>query len=53
MLAQLRGNPNANGLVTRPELKDDPRIQKLAKLLTSQEVKNHIKDTCNGAVIPV
>jgi D-methionine transport system substrate-binding protein len=53
VLEKAEGNPNANGLVTRPELKDDPRIQKLAKLLTSQEVKNHIRDTYNGAVIPV
>ena len=53
MLEKAEGNPNANGLVTRPELKEDPRIHKLAKLLTSQEVKNHIRDTYNGAVIPV
>jgi D-methionine transport system substrate-binding protein len=53
VLEKAEGNPNANGLVTRPELKDDPRIQKLAKLLTSQDVKNHIRDTYNGAVIPV
>jgi D-methionine transport system substrate-binding protein len=47
------GNPNANGLVTRTDLKDDKRIRELAELLGSQQVKDYIKQTFNGSVIPV
>lgn len=52
-LEQAEGNPNANGLVTRTELKDDKRIRDLAELLASQQVKDYIKQTFNGSVIPV
>lgn len=52
-LEKAEGNPNANGLVTRTELKDDKRIRDLAELLGSQQVKDYIKQTYNGSVIPV
>jgi len=52
-LEKAEGNPNANGLVTRTELKDDKRIRDLAELLASQQVKDYIKQTFNGSVIPV
>ena len=53
VLESAQNNPNANGLVTRAELKDDPRIATLAELLQSQQVKDYIQRTFNGAVIPV
>jgi D-methionine transport system substrate-binding protein len=46
-------NPNADGLVTRTELKSDPRITAPAELLQSQQVKDYIQQTFNGAVIPL
>jgi D-methionine transport system substrate-binding protein len=52
-LEKAENNPNANGLVTRTELKDDKRIRDLAELLGSQQVKDYIKQTFNGSVIPV
>ncbi|MET9228123.1 MetQ/NlpA family ABC transporter substrate-binding protein [Lentzea sp. NPDC003310] len=52
-LEKAEGNPNANGLVTRTELKDDKRVKDLAELLASQQVKDYIKQTYNGSVIPV
>ena len=52
-LEKAEGNPNANGLVTRTELKDDKRIRDLAELLGSQQVKDYIKQTFDGSVIPV
>ncbi|TDD40744.1 MetQ/NlpA family ABC transporter substrate-binding protein [Saccharopolyspora elongata] len=46
-------NPYANGLVTSPALEKDPRIQKLAELLRSQQVKDFINQKYGGvAVIP-
>ncbi|WP_219414665.1 MetQ/NlpA family ABC transporter substrate-binding protein [Pseudonocardia nigra] len=53
VLESAENNPNANGLVTRPELQSDPRIQALAELLTSPEVESYIQQTFQGAVIPV
>ncbi|MFE3455335.1 MetQ/NlpA family ABC transporter substrate-binding protein [Nonomuraea sp. NPDC059194] len=46
------GNPYANGLVVQEGKQSDPRVQKLAKLLQSPEVKKYIEDTYKGAVIP-
>lgn len=51
-LEQAEGNPNANLLVTLGKGKDDPRVQKLAKLLTSPEVKKFIEEKYQGAVLP-
>ncbi|MGH3588876.1 MAG: MetQ/NlpA family ABC transporter substrate-binding protein, partial [Pseudonocardia sp.] len=53
VLESAEGNPNANGLVTRPELQADPRIAALAELLRSPEVVSYIEQTYNGAVLPV
>lgn len=53
VLESAENNPNANGLVTRTELRDDPRIATLAELLQSQEVKTYIEQNYSGAVIPV
>ncbi|MBP2340752.1 D-methionine transport system substrate-binding protein [Saccharothrix coeruleofusca] len=52
-LEKAEGNPNANGLVTRAELKDDQRIKDLLALLQSQQVKDYIKDTFAGSVLAV
>ena len=46
-------NPYVNILVTRSDLKDDPRIQALAEVLKSDEIKNFITTTwSDGSVIP-
>ncbi|WP_040159352.1 MetQ/NlpA family ABC transporter substrate-binding protein [Nigerium massiliense] len=45
-------NPYANVLVTRQELKDDPRVQKLAEALTSDKIQQYIRDTYKGSVVP-
>jgi D-methionine transport system substrate-binding protein len=52
-LERAEGNPNANGLVTRVELKDDQRVKDLLALLQSQEVKDYIKETFSGSVLAV
>ena len=52
-LEKAEGNPNANGLVTRAELKDDKRIKDLLALLQSAEVKDYIKQTFAGSVLAV
>ncbi|MFD7654577.1 MetQ/NlpA family ABC transporter substrate-binding protein [Actinosynnema sp. NPDC059797] len=52
-LEKTEGNPNANGLVTRAELKDDQRIKDLLALLQSQQVKDYITTTFSGSVLPV
>lgn len=39
-------------LVTRPELKDDPRIAILAKALNSDETRAFIEDHYKGVIIP-
>jgi D-methionine transport system substrate-binding protein len=41
-----------NFLVARADNKDDPRVQKLAKALTSPEVKAFIEQKYKGAVLP-
>ncbi|MFR9730042.1 MetQ/NlpA family ABC transporter substrate-binding protein [Saccharopolyspora sp. MS10] len=46
-------NPYANGLVASPAMAKDPRVQKLAELLRSPEVKDFIQRTYGGvAVVP-
>jgi ABC-type metal ion transport system substrate-binding protein len=42
-----------NILAVRPELQDDPRIQKLFELLTSPEVAQFEQDPWGGIVVPV
>ncbi len=51
-LEQAENNPNANLLVTLPEEQNDPRVKKLAQLLTSPEVKQFIESKYRGAVLP-
>ncbi|MFC0042167.1 MetQ/NlpA family ABC transporter substrate-binding protein [Actinomadura rayongensis] len=46
------GNPYVNGIVTRPEDKDDPKIKKLVALLTGPEVRKFIQDKYQGSVLP-
>ena len=45
-------SPYVNLLVARPDNKDDPRVQKLAKALTGPEVKAFIEHKYKGAVLP-
>ncbi|WP_031486764.1 MetQ/NlpA family ABC transporter substrate-binding protein [Streptomyces bicolor] len=44
-------NPYGNFLAVKKGNEDDPRVQKLAKLLTSPEVKKFIEDKYDGAVV--
>ncbi|MBG0856675.1 MetQ/NlpA family ABC transporter substrate-binding protein [Streptomyces spinoverrucosus] len=52
VLESPENNPNVNLLVVKEGNEDDPRVRKLAKLLTSAEVKKFIEDEYNGSVIP-
>ena len=52
VLEAAENNPNANLLVTLPEEAQDPRVKKLATLLTSPEVKQFIDEKYQGAVLP-
>ncbi|MEV5826171.1 MetQ/NlpA family ABC transporter substrate-binding protein [Spirillospora sp. NPDC052242] len=45
------GNPYANGIVTLPEDKDDPRVKKLVELLQGPEVAKFVEGKYNGAVL--
>ena len=45
-------SPYVNYLVTRPDSRDDPRIKALAAALTSQQIKDYINRTYEGAVVP-
>ncbi|MDO5697963.1 MAG: MetQ/NlpA family ABC transporter substrate-binding protein [Dermatophilus congolensis] len=51
-LEKAANNPYANVLVTSEALKDDPRVKKLAEALTSQQIKDYIKTTYKGSVLP-
>jgi D-methionine transport system substrate-binding protein len=46
-----KDNPYGNFLAVKKGNEDDPRVQKLAKLLTSPEVKKFIQDKYDGAVV--
>lgn len=48
-----KDSPYTNLLVARPDNKDSEAIQKLAKALTSDEVRTFINDTYEGALVPV
>lgn len=52
LLIEGKDSPYVNYLVGRPDNKDDPRVQKLAKALTSPEVKAFIEQKYQGAVLP-
>ncbi|MFB7516667.1 MetQ/NlpA family ABC transporter substrate-binding protein [Streptomyces sp. NPDC056144] len=52
VLEKAEGNPYANFLAVKEGNEKDVRVQKLAKLLNSPEVKKYIEDTYKGSVIP-
>ncbi|MFF5504323.1 MetQ/NlpA family ABC transporter substrate-binding protein [Streptomyces roseolus] len=52
VLEKGEGNPYANLLAVKKGDENDPRVEKLAKLLNSPEVKKYIEDTYKGSVIP-
>jgi ABC-type metal ion transport system substrate-binding protein len=41
-----------NVLAVKAEMKDDPRVQKLYKILTSQDMKDFLQTKYKGLVIP-
>ncbi|MEU8651083.1 MetQ/NlpA family ABC transporter substrate-binding protein [Streptomyces sp. NPDC048737] len=51
VLESATDNPYGNFLAVKEGDEDDPRVQKLAKLLTSAEVKKFIEDKYAGSVI--
>ncbi|MER6345458.1 MetQ/NlpA family ABC transporter substrate-binding protein [Streptomyces sp. NPDC001595] len=51
VLESPENNPNVNLLVVKEGNEDDPRVKKLAELLTSPEVKKFIEDKYAGSVI--
>ncbi|MCX4910211.1 MetQ/NlpA family ABC transporter substrate-binding protein [Streptomyces sp. NBC_00878] len=53
LLESAENNPYANLLAVKKGNEDDPRVEKLAKLLTSAEVTKFIKDKYKGSVLPV
>ncbi|MFD5079080.1 MetQ/NlpA family ABC transporter substrate-binding protein [Streptomyces sp. NPDC058371] len=53
LLESAKDNPYANLLAVKRGNEDDPRVKKLAKLLTSPEVKKFIEDKYKGSVLPV
>ncbi|MDP3746589.1 MAG: MetQ/NlpA family ABC transporter substrate-binding protein [Phenylobacterium sp.] len=52
LILEDKQSPYVNFLVAREDNKDDPRVQKLAKALTSPAVKVFIEKTYHGAVQP-
>jgi len=52
LILEDKQSPYVNFLVAREDNKDDPRVQKLAKALTSPAVKAFIEKTYHGAVQP-
>ncbi|MET7693735.1 MetQ/NlpA family ABC transporter substrate-binding protein [Streptomyces sp. NPDC005483] len=51
VLESAKNNPYGNFLAVKDGNEDDPRVKKLAKLLTSPEVKKFIQDKYAGSVI--
>ncbi|MFD9431752.1 MetQ/NlpA family ABC transporter substrate-binding protein [Streptomyces sp. NPDC060002] len=51
VLESATDNPYGNFLAVKDGNEDDPRVKKLAKLLTSAEVKKFIEDKYDGSVI--
>ncbi|HEX7815690.1 MetQ/NlpA family ABC transporter substrate-binding protein [Dyella sp.] len=52
LLIEDKDSPYVNVLVSRDDNKDDPRVQALAKALTSPEIKTYIQQQYHGAVLP-
>ncbi|MGW0533830.1 MetQ/NlpA family ABC transporter substrate-binding protein [Streptomyces sp. NPDC003032] len=53
LLESPKSNPYNNVLAVKKGDEDDPRVRKLAKLLTSPEVKRFIEGKYKGSVLPV
>ncbi|MFJ2258757.1 MetQ/NlpA family ABC transporter substrate-binding protein [Streptomyces sp. NPDC087844] len=53
LLESAKNNPYANLLAVKKGNEDDPRVEKLARLLTSDEVRKFIQDKYKGSVLPV
>ncbi|WP_434600305.1 MetQ/NlpA family ABC transporter substrate-binding protein [Streptomyces sp. A5-4] len=51
-IEKAEGNPYANFLAVKKGNEKDARVQKLAKLLNSDEVKKFIEDKYDGKVVP-
>ncbi|MFI5679657.1 MetQ/NlpA family ABC transporter substrate-binding protein [Streptomyces cellulosae] len=51
VLESAKNNPYGNFLAVKEGEQDDPRVRKLARLLTSAEVKKFIQDRYDGSVI--
>ncbi|MEV5609819.1 MetQ/NlpA family ABC transporter substrate-binding protein [Streptomyces sp. NPDC052225] len=51
VLESTKNNPYSNFLAVKKGNEDDPRVKKLAKLLTSPEVKKFIADKYDGSVL--
>ncbi|MBC9715581.1 MetQ/NlpA family ABC transporter substrate-binding protein [Streptomyces sp. TRM66268-LWL] len=52
-LESVENNPYVNILAVKKGDESDPRVEKLAKLLTSPEVKKFIEEKYKGSVLPV
>ncbi|MCC9305641.1 MetQ/NlpA family ABC transporter substrate-binding protein [Kitasatospora sp. RB6PN24] len=52
VLEKADNNPYANVLAVKKGHENDPRVQKLAQLLHSDEVRKYIQTTFQGSVIP-
>ncbi|ARP69339.1 metal ABC transporter substrate-binding protein [Streptomyces pluripotens] len=52
VLESAKNNPYGNFLAVKKGRENDPRVKKLAKLLTSPEVRKFIEDKYQGSVIP-
>lgn len=53
LLESAKDNPYANLLAVKRGNEDDPRVEKLAQLLTSADVRKFIEDKYRGSVLPV
>jgi D-methionine transport system substrate-binding protein len=52
LLIESKDSPYVNYLVGRPDNQNDPRVQKLARVLNSPEIKAFIEQKYHGAVLP-
>lgn len=52
LLIEDRNSPYVNYLVGRPDNQNDPRVQKLSKVLNGPEIKAFIEQKYHGAVLP-
>lgn len=52
LILEDKDSPYVNILVTRADNKDDPKIKKLAEVLTSDAVKKYIEEKYKGAIVP-